>query len=187
MEELVQMILESADGLMKDSIKHLESELLKIRAGKANPVMLDGIRAEYYGAQTPLQQLASVSAQDARMLVIQPFDRKSITAIERAIQEANLGFNPSNDGDVIRIPIPQLTEDRRRQLVKQAKSECENAKIALRNIRRDHNDQLKKLKDDNVSEDQIKLGEGKVQDLTNAFSTKCDEILKKKEGEIMTI
>lgn len=187
MEELVQIIVESAEELMKDSIAHLESELLKIRAGKANPVMLDGIRPEYYGAQTPLQQLATVSAQDARMLLIQPFDKKSIPAIERAIQEANLGFNPSNDGNVIRIPIPQLNEERRRQLARQAKDECENAKIALRNVRRDHNDQLKKLKEESVSEDQIKLGETNVQELTNSFSSKCDEILKKKEGEIMTI
>lgn len=187
MEELVQMVLDSAEEMMQASLKHLDSELLKIRAGKANPVMLDGIRPEYYGTPTPLQQLASVSAQDARMLVVQPFDKKSINAIERAIIEANLGFNPSNDGNVIRIPIPQLNEERRRQLVRQAKDECENSKIAIRNIRRDHNDQLKKLKDESVSEDQIKLGESNIQDLTNAFSAKIDEILKKKEGEIMTI
>ena len=187
MEELVQMVLESAEEMMQASLTHLDAELLKIRAGKANPVMLDGIRAEYYGAMTPLQQLASVAAQDARMLVIQPFDKKSINAIERAIQEANLGFNPSNDGNIIRIPIPQLNEERRRQLVKQAKEECESAKVGIRNVRRDHNDQLKKLKDESVSEDQIKLGETKVQELTNSFSAKADEILKKKEAEIMTI
>jgi ribosome recycling factor len=187
MEELVKMVIESAEESMHRSVEHLESELLKIRAGKANPVMLDGIRAEYYGAMTPLNQLATVSAQDARMLVVQPFDRKSIGLIERAIIEANLGFNPQNDGMVIRIPIPQLTEDRRKQLVRQSKDECENAKIAIRNIRRDHNDQMKKLKDDNVSEDQIKTGETKIQDLTNSYVSRIDDVLKKKEAEIMTI
>jgi ribosome recycling factor len=187
MEEEVKIIVESAEELMEKSVEHLDQELLKIRAGKANPVMLDGLRVDYYGAPTPLVQLAGVSAQDARMLVVSPYDRKSIQAIERAIIEANLGFNPQNDGIVIRIPIPQLSEERRKQLVKQARDEGEHAKIAVRNIRRDHNDQLKKLKDEHVSEDQIKLGETKVQEVTDTYVHRIDDILKKKEGEIMTI
>lgn len=187
MDENVKMVLDEAEDLMKKSLHHLEIELHKIRAGKANPVMLDGIKADYYGAPTPLNQLATISAQDARMLVIQPFDKKSISAIERAIQEANLGFNPQNDGIVIRIPIPIASEERRRQLVKQARDEGENAKIALRNVRRDHNEMIKKLKEEKVSEDEIKNGEIKMQDLTNGFIAKVEEVLKKKEAEIMTI
>jgi ribosome recycling factor len=172
---------------MRKSVHHLETELQKIRAGKASPIMLDGVRVEYYGSPTPLAQLSTVQAQDARMLVIQPFDRKSIAAIERAIKEANLGFNPSNDGNVIRIPIPALNEDRRKQLVKQAKDEGEDAKIAIRKVRQNHNEELKKLKADGISEDSIKTAEAKVQEYTNAFVAKVDEILRKKEAEIMTI
>jgi ribosome recycling factor len=187
MEDDVLFVLESAEESMKKSVIHLDAELQKIRAGKASPVMLDGVRVDYYGAPTPLQQLSTVSAQDARMLTIQPFDRKSIAAIERAIKEANLGFNPSNDGNVIRIPIPALNEDRRKQLVKQSKDEGEDAKIAIRKIRQNHNEELKKLKNDGVSEDTIKTAEAKVQEYTNAFVAKVDEVLRKKEAEIMTI
>lgn len=187
MDEMVSMVLESAEEQMDKAVEHLKKELTKIRAGKANPVMLQGVKAEYYGAVTPLNQLASVTASDARTLVITPFDKGALHNIERAIIAANLGFNPQNDGTLIRIAIPMLTEDRRKQLVKQARGEGENAKITLRNIRRDHNDQLKKLKDDNVSEDQIKDGEGEVQKLTNAYGDKVDGVLKIKEGEIMTV
>jgi ribosome recycling factor len=187
MEDDILIILESAEETMKKSIAHLEQELQKIRAGKASPVMLDGVRVEYYGAPTPLNQLSTVSAQDARMLVIQPFDRKSIAAIERAIKEANLGFNPQNDGIVIRIPIPPLNEERRKQLVKQSRDEGEDAKISIRKVRQHHNDELKKLKGEGISEDSIKTAETKVQEYTNHFVSKVDEILRKKESEIMTI
>lgn len=187
MDENISMILEEAEDLMKKTMHHLDAELHKIRAGKANPAMLDGLRADYYGAPTPLNQLATISAQDARMLVLQPFDRKSIALIERAIKEANLGFNPQNDGIVIRIPIPIASEERRRQLVKQAKDQGEDAKIAIRSIRRDHNDMIKKLKEEKVSEDQIKTGEAKMQEVTNTYIAKVDETLRKKEAEIMTI
>jgi ribosome recycling factor len=187
MDEFVTLVLSSAEDTMKKSIAHLDAELHKIRAGKASPVMLDSVRVDYYGTPTALNQLSTVSAQDARMLVIQPFDKKSIGAIERAIKEANLGFNPSNDGIVIRIPIPQLTEERRRQLVKQSKDEGENAKIAIRKVRQHHNDELKKLKADGVSEDEIKVAEAKVQEYTNTYVAKVDEVLRKKEAEIMTI
>ena len=181
------MILDSAEETMKKSVNHLEAELQKIRAGKASPVMLDGVRVDYYGAPTPLAQLSTVSVQDARMLVISPFDRKSINAIERAIKEANLGFNPSNDGMVIRIPIPALNEERRKQLVKQSKDEGEDAKIAIRKVRQNHNEELKKLKNEGISEDTIKTAEAKVQEYTNSFVAKVDEVLRKKEAENMTI
>ena len=187
MHEDVAMILEMAEDGMQNSIQHLDRELVKIRAGKANPVMLSGVRVEYYGSQTPLNQVASVVAEDARTLRVTPFDKSALSSIERAIIEANLGFNPQNDGTIIRIPIPQLTGDRRRDLVKQAKAEGEAAKISIRNVRRDHNDQLKKLKDEGVSEDQIKRGEEEVQKLTNKYSDKVDETIKKKEEEITTI
>ena len=176
-----------AEDGMQNSIQHLDRELVKIRAGKANPVMLNGVRVDYYGSQTPINQVASVVAEDARTLRVTPFDKSSLSAIERAIIEANLGLNPQNDGTIIRIPIPQLTGDRRRDLVKQAKAEGEAAKISIRNVRRDHNDQLKKLKDDGVSEDQIKRGEEEVQKLTNKYSDRVDETIKKKEEEITTI
>jgi ribosome recycling factor len=187
MEEEIKMVIEMAEETMKKSIDHLESELLKIRAGKASPVMLDGVRVEYYGVPTPLNQVANVSTLDARTLVIQPFDRKALHNIERAIVAANLGLNPSNDGMVIRIPIPALNEERRRQLVRQAKDEGEQAKVAIRNVRREHNEQLKSLKEEGFSEDQIKRGETKIQELTDHSVHKIDDILKRKEADILTV
>jgi ribosome recycling factor len=187
MDENVVLILESAEELMQKALEHLEHELLKIRAGKANPVMLQSVRVEYYGSLTPLIQLASVSAEDARTLLIKPFDRKEISKIEKAILEANLGFNPQNDGINIRIPIPMLTEERRIKLSKQAKAESENGKISLRNIRRDHIQEIKKLKDEGVSEDMMKTGEGEIDTLIKTYSARVDEILKAKEEEIMTV
>ncbi|MEM0999569.1 MAG: ribosome recycling factor [Bacteroidota bacterium] len=187
MDENVEIILESVEEDMKKAVAYLERELLKIRAGKANPVMLNGVRVEYYGAPTPLNQVASVASEDARTLLVKPFDRKALANIERAIIEANLGFNPQNDGNNIRIPIPMLTEERRRSLTKQARSEGENAKVSIRSLRRDANSELKKLKDENVSEDQIKDGEGEVQKLTNKFAEQIEAIIKQKETEIMTV
>lgn len=187
MEEEIKFVIESAMETMKKSIDHLESELLKIRAGKANPVMLDGIRVEYYGVPTPLNQVAGVAAMDARTLVITPFDRKALHNIERAIIAANLGFNPQNDGIVIRIAIPPLNEERRKQLVRQAKEEVEQAKVSIRNVRRDHNEELKKLKDEGFPEDAIKRGETKIQEVTDQAVAKVDEIMKKKEVDILTV
>lgn len=187
MDENIEFILESTEESMKSAIEHLDRALLKIRAGKANPVMLGSVFAEYYGARTPLNQLASVVAADGRTLVVTPFDKGAIGAIERGITEANLGFNPQNDGQRIIIPIPMLTEERRKELVKQAKSEGEDAKVSIRNSRRDGNNEIKKLKDDGVSEDEIKNGEAEVQKLTDKYTEMVDEKLKTKEGEIMTI
>lgn len=187
MDEDVKFILESATEAMNSSMEHLEKELLKVRAGKANPVMLNSVMVEYYGARTPIQQVAAIVAEDARTLKVTPFDKSALHNIEKGIVESNLGFNPQNDGIVIRILVPQLTGERRKQLVKQARAEGEKAKVSIRNVRRDHNDQMKKLKDDGVSEDQIKRGEEEVQKLTNSFSAKVDSILDIKEEEITTI
>ena len=187
MDENIKMILDEADSMMEKAVNHLESELQKVRAGKANPVMLDGLKVDYYGAPTPVNQIANVSAPEARLLVIQPFEKSMIHPIERAIKEANLGFNPQNDGAVIRIPIPPLSEERRKGLVKQAKDEGEKAKVAVRNIRRDNNEALKNLKKEGIAEDEIKLGETDMQKLTDVFIHKIDEVLKKKEQEIMTV
>lgn len=187
MHEDVQMILDMAKEAMEASITHLEKELTKIRAGKANPIMLEGVLVEYYGAMTPLNQLAAVSAPDARMLMVTPFDKGSVAAVEQAIVAANLGLNPSNDGAIIRVPVPALSEERRKDLAKAAGGEGENAKISIRSARKSANDELKELKDDGVSEDIIKGGEEQVQKLTNSYGDKVDAIIKKKEEDIMTI
>lgn len=185
MEESIKPLLTGAKEHMQKSLQHLEVELAKIRAGKASPVMLDGVKVDYYGSPSPLSALGSVSVADARTLSIKPFDRKMISVIEKAIIEANLGLNPQNNGELIRIPIPALTEQRRKELAKQAKAESEVAKIALRNIRQDVNAKLKKLQ--GVSEDLIKDAEKKVQDLTNNSIASVEKILKDKEAEIMSI
>ncbi len=186
MEE-IQMYLEEAKELMNKSIAHVSAELLKIRAGKAMPNMLDGIMVEYYGAMTPLSQVASVSTPDARTLMIKPWEKNIISDIERSIINSDLGLNPQNDGEQIIINIPTLTEERRKNLVKQMKNEGEQGKISIRNIRKDTNDSLKQLQKDGASEDDIKRAEDKVQDLTNEFTTKIDELLGKKEAEIMKV
>lgn len=186
MEE-IQIYLDDASESMENSIKHFENEISKIRAGKASPKMFDGVTVDYYGAATPIAQVASINNQDARTLVISPWEKPMLQEIERAIMGANLGVTPMNDGDFIRIVMPPLTEERRRDLVKQTKEVAENAKVSIRNIRRDANDGLKGLKSDGVSEDLIKDAEGNVQDLTNKFSAKVDALLVAKEKEIMTV
>ena len=187
MDETIQLLLDEADEAMQKSLDHFEHELTKVRAGKASPTMLEGIRVEYYGAPTPLNQVSTVTAPEARTLVIQPFEKSVIANIERAIMEANLGFTPQNDGSVIRINIPMLTEERRKELVKQARGMAEDARVAIRNIRRDINDQLKKLKSEGVSEDEIKAGEQEVQKLTDAYTQKVENHMEVKEQEIMTV
>ncbi len=181
------MFLEEGREQMQKAIEHVTSELLKIRAGKAMPSMLDGLSVEYYGAITPLSQVASVNTPDARTLLIKPWEKTLISEIEKAIINSDLGLNPQNDGENIIINIPMLTEDRRRDLVKQVKGEGENGKIRMRNIRKDTNDSIKKLQKDGVSEDAIKNGEEMVQSLTNEFTKKIDALLAKKETEIMTV
>lgn len=184
MEE-IQIYLETAKEMMENAVSHTQAEFAKIRAGKAQPSMLDGIEVEYYGTMTPLNQVSSITTPDARTLSIKPWEKSIIPEIEKAITNSGLGFNPQNDGEQIRINIPPLTEERRVQLMKQVKSEAENGKIRIRNARKDTNDSLKKI--ENVSEDLIKDGESDVQKLTDEFTTKIDSLVDLKETDIMTV
>lgn len=183
----VEIYLEEVKERMAGAVAHLDSELAKIRAGKADPAMLKSVKVDYYGSITPLNQVANVSASDAHTIAIQPWDKSTIPLIEKAIMNANLGFNPDNNGEVVRVNVPPLTEERRRDLVKQAKAECENARISLRNARRDANESFKKLEKDGLSEDLRHDAEAQVQTLTDSFSKKIDESLSKKEEDIMKI
>src|SRR5687767_8778217 len=184
MEEL-ELYLDDAKAQMNRALTHVGQELAKIRAGKANPSMLDGIFVSYYGANTPLNQVSSLTTPDARTIFIKPWEKGMIQEIERAIMAANLGLNPQNDGQQVIINIPMLTEERRRQLVKQVGNECEHGKVSVRNIRKETNEELKKVK--GVSEDDVKNAEEKVQKLTDEFITKIDALMKRKETEIMTV
>lgn len=186
MEDDVQILIESTEEKMGKAIEHLDRELGKIRAGKANPRMLDGVLVEYYGAMTPLQQVASVNTPDARTIAIQPWDKGMIGPIEKAIMGANLGLNPDNNGDIIRINIPPLTEERRQSLVKQVRKEAEDARISIRNTRRETNDELKKLKKDGLAEDLEKDAEDRVQKLTDKYIEKAEKLIEEKENEIMS-
>jgi ribosome recycling factor len=187
MDPSLKKLIDHSREHMGKALVHLDAELQKVRAGKANPAMLEGIRAIAYGNEMPLNQLGTVTAPDNRMLVVQPFDKSTVGAIEKAIRESGMGLNPQNDGGLIRVPIPQLTEDRRKQLVKQAKEEGETAKIAIRNIRRENLEKIKKAKSDGVPEDDIKTAETEMQKLTDDHIGKVDAVMKKKEAEIMTI
>lgn len=180
-------IINDAADLMEKAQSHLESELTKIRAGKANPQMLDGIMVDYYGAPTPLAQVANVSVTDARTITLQPWEKSMIQPIERALLMANLGITPQNDGQVIRMFLPPLTEERRKDLVKKVNNEGENGKIAVRNIRRDAIEQIKKLQKDGLSEDEAKSAETRVQGVTDKSIARIDEQCKEKEKDIMTI
>jgi ribosome recycling factor len=184
MEE-IELYLEDARESMTKALNHVSHELTKIRAGKANPTMLDGLMVSYYGAMTPLQQVASVTTPDARTLFVKPWEKGMIPEIEKAIINGNLGLNPQNDGQQVIINIPMLTEERRKQLVKQVGQECEHGKVSIRNIRKETNEQLKKIK--GVSEDDVKNAEDKVQKMTDDSITKVDALMKKKEVEIMTV
>lgn len=184
MEE-IEMFLEEARDLMGKAYTHATNELTKIRAGKANPTMLDGIMVSYYGAMTPLNQVSSMTTPDPRSIFIKPWEKSLIQEIEKSIRDANLGLNPQNDGQQVIVNIPMLTEERRKQLVKQASAECEHGKVSVRSIRKDTNEQLKKIK--GVSEDDVKNAEEKVQKMTDEAIAKIDALLKKKEAEIMTV
>lgn len=186
MEE-IDFILDSTKESMDGSVSHLEKEFLNIRAGKASPAMLGGVKVDYYGTATPLSQVANINTPDARTLTVTPWEKNMLQPIEKAIMIANLGFNPMNNGDNIIISIPALTEERRRDLVKQAKSEAEDAKIGVRNARKDANNDIKKLEKDGLSEDVCKNAESDVQALTDSFIKKIDELLAIKEAEIMKV
>ena len=187
MSELIKKQVTDARAAMEKAIEHCDNELNKIRAGKASPSMLDDIYVDYYGSPTPLNQVGSVNTPDARTIVVQPWEKSLLNAIEKAIMEANLGVNPQNDGVIIRINVPPLTEERRRDLVKKAKGEAESGKIAVRNIRKDANEKIRKLKADGVSEDEMKVGEAEIQKLTDAYIIKVDQLIDAKEKDIMTV
>lgn len=174
------------DG-MKKAINHLESELVKIRAGKANPNMLEGIMAEYYGSPTPISQIANISALDARTISVQPWEKNMLQPIERAIIAANIGINPQNDGTNIRLFLPPLTEERRKELVKRCNGEGEHAKVSVRSIRRDAIEHIKKLQKDGLSEDIAKDAEEEVQEQTNKYIALIEKHLAAKEKEIMAV
>ncbi len=186
MEE-IKLELDEAKELMQKSVEHTANELLKIRAGKAMPNLLDGIMVNYYGAPTPIQQVASINTPDARTLSIKPWEKNLISEIEKSIINSDLGLAPQNNGEIVILTIPPLTEERRKTLVKQVKSECENGKISVRNVRKETNDALKQLQKDGASEDEIKRAEDQVQKLTDEFSNKIDSLYEKKEAEIMKV
>jgi len=183
----INTILEDTSSTMNKAISHLESELTKIRAGKANPGMLEGIMVDYYGNPTPLNQVANISILDARTISLQPWEKTMLQPIEKGIMAANIGITPQNDGVNIRLFLPPLTEERRRELVKRCNGEGENAKISVRNIRRDAIEQIKKLQKDGTSEDACKDAEKEVQDTTDKFIALVDKHLAAKEKEIMAV
>lgn len=184
MNEEVQFVLDATKESMDAAILHLEREFLKIRAGKASPAMLSSVMVDYYGSQTPLAQVANVNTPDGRTISVQPWEKGMLQEIEKAIMNANLGFNPMNNGDMIIINVPPLTEERRIQLTKQAKAEAEHAKVGVRSARQDAN---KEIKDFDISEDLQKNATADVQDLTDIFTKKIDDFLVKKEAEIMKV
>lgn len=187
MNEFIALQLEDSNEQMQKAISHTESELSKIRAGKAMPSMLDGVYIDYYGTATPLAQVGNINTPDPRTIVVQPWEKNLLSVIEKAIIDANLGLNPQNDGNLIRLNIPVLTEERRKELVKRVKEESEKGRVAIRNIRKDANEKIKKLKNDGVSEDELKVGEAEVQKITDKFIAKVDELTEAKEKDIMTI
>jgi ribosome recycling factor len=187
MNEDVQLIYEMTRERMEKAIEHLDNELVRIRAGKANIHILDGILVEYYGTPTPLNQVSNISTPDAKTIMIQPWEKTMIEPIEKALMTSNVGITPANNGEVIRLAIPQLTEERRRDLVKQVKTEGENARVSIRNSRRDANDEYKQMQKDGLSEDEAKTAEDNVQKLTDEFTEKIDKIVEAKEEDIMTI
>lgn len=187
MTEDAQFVLDSARELMEGSLTHLEKEFAKIRAGKASPAMLGGVIVEYYGTTVPIEQTASINTPDARQIIVQPFDKSSIGAIEKAIMAANLGFNPSNEGDLIRINVPPLTEERRIGLVKRAKAESEEAKISVRSARRQANEEAKALEKAGAPEDGVKRLIDQIQELTDEYVKKVDYFTELKEKDILTV
>ncbi|HBC97674.1 MAG TPA: ribosome recycling factor [Clostridium sp.] len=185
---MIKDTLKDADRKMGKTIESLKRELASMKAGRANPAILDRIEAEYYGKMTPINQMGNISVPEARMLVIQPWDKNALKAIEKAILKSDLGINPSNDGEVIRLVIPELTEETRRELVKKIKRSGENSKVAIRSVRRDGNDKFKELKKENdISEDEIKKAEAEIQKKTDRFIKDIDDIVEKKEREVMSL
>lgn len=187
MTEELELIIDDVESSMKKAIGFLEVELVKIRAGKANPNMLDGINVDYYGNPTPINQVANINIMDARTISIQPWEKNMLQQIERAIIAANIGINPQNDGVLIRLFLPPLTEERRKEMVKRASGEGEHSKVAIRNIRREGIEQVKKLQKDGLSEDVAKDAEQSIQVITDKYIVLVDKHLEAKEKEIMSI
>lgn len=187
MNEEIEFTLEETKEGMSLAVQHLEKELQKVRAGKASAQMLDGVKIDYYGVLTPIDQTANISAPDGRQIIVQPWDKSVLGLIDKAIQAANLGFNPKNEGEILRIQVPPLTEERRRDLVKKAKSETENAKISIRNIRRNSNETARTMKKDGVPEDEVDKLEIEIQKITDDFISRIDKIFEIKEKDIMTV
>ncbi len=187
MTEEIDFILDSTKELMSNAIEHLEKEFVNIRAGKASPAMIGSVFVDYYGSATLISQVANINVPDARTITVTPWEKNMLHPIEKAIQVANIGFNPMNNGDNIIISVPPLTEERRRDLAKQAKSESEDAKIGIRNARKDANNEIKKLEKDGTSEDMCKNAEDEIQEMTNNYTRKIDDILSVKEAEIMKV
>ncbi len=187
MEDEIQLQLEDTQEKMQKAIQHLEDELIRVRAGKATPNILDGINVDYYGALTPLNQVSNISTPDAKTIAVQPWEKSMIGPIEKAIMVANIGLTPANNGELIRINIPPLTEERRISLVKQIKNMAENTRVSIRNSRREGNEAFKQMKKDGLSEDQEKESEIKIQEMTDNFINEVDKLLEVKEKEIMTV
>ena len=187
MNEEVQMVYEMAKENMEKTIEHLDNELMRIRAGKANVHILDGVMVDYYGTPTPLNQVSNISTPDAKTIMIQPWEKSMIDTIEKALMVSNVGITPGNNGEVIRLIVPQLTEERRIDLVKQVKNEGENARVSVRNARREANDEYKSMQKDGLSEDETKTAEDNIQKLTDEFTEKVEKIVEAKDQDIMTI
>ena len=187
MNEEVTFVIDEAEEGMKNALSHLDKEFQKIRAGKASPAMLEGVRVDYYGSMTPIDQVSNINTPDPRQIIVQPWEKSMLAPIEKAIMAANLGFNPQNNGEVLRIIVPPLTEERRRDLVKKAKVEVENVKVTVRNIRRSAMDSGKKLEKEGTPEDEIKQLEKEIQNLTDSFISKIDKSFEAKEKDIMTV
>ncbi|MCF8304027.1 MAG: ribosome recycling factor [Bacteroidales bacterium] len=187
MNEEAQLVIEQTKENMDGAIKHLDKEFHKIRAGKASPDMLEGVKVDYYGQMTPLNQVSNITTPDARQIIVQPWEKSMLGPIEKAIQAANLGFNPINNGEVLRIKVPALTEERRKELFKKAKDEAENSKISIRGFRKEANDEAKQLEKEGLAEDDKKRMEEEIQKLTDKYIEKVDKMLEDKEKDIMTV
>jgi ribosome recycling factor len=187
MREDAQLCLMEAEDNMQKSLQHLEKELHKLRTGKANPQMLEGLKINYYSVMTPIEQTANITTPDPRQIIVQPWDKSIIGDIEKAILAANLGFTPKNEGEILRIIVPPLTEERRKEMVKKAKIEAETGKVSMRNIRRTANEMAKELEDDGLPEDDSKRLVEEIQKLTDKYIEKVEKILEGKEKDIMTV
>jgi ribosome recycling factor len=187
MNEEVQLVYDMTQERMEKAVEHLDNELMRIRAGKANVHILDGIKVDYYGTMTPLNQVSNISTPDAKTILIQPWEKSMIEPIEKALMNSNVGITPANNGEVIRLAIPQLTEERRRDLVKQVRTEGENARVSIRTARREANDEYKNMQKDGLSEDETKTAEDNIQKLTDEYTEKIDKIVEAKDQDIMTI